>query len=198
LATSRRRAPQPTPRRHAGRGVVKPTLMRHSAKIGAGQTGLRIMVLSGPNLDRLGRREPSIYGTATLEDIHRRLEAVAQEQGASVDCRQSNHEGDLLDWIGQAADGAAEGILINPGALTHTSYALYDAVRSALIPTIEVHLSNPYAREEFRRKSVVVPACLGSVAGFGAVSYQLALLGLIDHLRTMAQSRPIVSGTRQP
>lgn len=172
--------------------------MRHSAKIGAGQTGLRIMVLSGPNLDRLGRREPSIYGTATLEDIHRRLEAVAQEQGASVDCRQSNHEGDLLDWIGQAADGAAEGILINPGALTHTSYALYDAVRSALIPTIEVHLSNPYAREEFRRKSVVVPACLGSVAGFGAVSYQLALLGLIDHLRTMAQSRPIVSGTRQP
>jgi 3-dehydroquinate dehydratase-2 len=156
------------------------------------------MVLSGPNLDRLGKREPSIYGTATLQDIHRRLEAVAQEQGALVDCRQSNHEGDLLDWIGLAADGSADGILINPGALTHTSYALYDAVRSALIPTIEVHLSNPYAREEFRRKSVIVPACLGSVAGFGAMSYQLALLALVDHLRTIAQSRPIVSGTRQP
>ncbi len=157
---------------------------------------LRVMVLSGPNLDRLGRREPSIYGTATLDDIHRRLETVAQEQGGTVDCRQSNHEGDLLDWIGQAADGAADGILINPGALTHTSYALYDAVRSALIPTIEVHLSNPYAREDFRRKSLVAPACLGTVAGFGATSYQLALLGLIDHLRTIAQSRPIVSGTR--
>jgi 3-dehydroquinate dehydratase II len=154
------------------------------------------MVLSGPNLDRLGRREPGIYGTATLEDIHRRLETVAHEQGAIVDCRQSNHEGDLLDWVGQAADGAADGILVNPGALTHTSYALYDAVRSALIPTIEVHLSNPYAREEFRRKSVVVSACLGSIAGFGATSYQLALLGLIDHLRTIAQSRPIVGDTR--
>jgi len=198
LASSRRRAPQPTPRRHAGRGVVKPALLRHASSLKAGHSAVRIMVLSGPNLDRLGRREPSIYGTATLEDIHRRLEAVGQEQGAAVDCRQSNHEGDLLDWIGQAADGAADGILINPGALTHTSYALYDAVRSALIPTVEVHLSNPYAREEFRRKSVVVPACLGSIAGLGAMSYQLALLGLIDHLRTIAQSRPIVSGPRQP
>jgi 3-dehydroquinate dehydratase-2 len=154
------------------------------------------MVISGPNLDRLGRREPSIYGTATLEDIHRRIESVAQDNGAVVDCRQSNHEGDLLDWIGQCADGAADGILINPGALTHTSYALYDAVRSALIPTIEVHLSNPFAREEFRRKSLIAPACLGKVAGFGAMSYQLALLGLLDHLRTVAQSRPIVSGPR--
>lgn len=196
MASSRRRTPQPTPRRHAGRGVVKPTLHRRASAVDVVLPMLRVMVLSGPNLDRLGRREPSIYGTATLDDIHRRLETVAQEQGGTVDCRQSNHEGDLLDWIGQAADGAADGILINPGALTHTSYALYDAVRSALIPTIEVHLSNPYAREDFRRKSLVAPACLGTVAGFGATSYQLALLGLIDHLRTIAQSRPIVSGTR--
>jgi len=196
LATSRRRTPQPTPRRHAGRGVVKPTLHRRASAVDVVLPVLRVMVLSGPNLDRLGRREPSIYGTATLDDIHRRLETVAQEQGGIVDCRQSNHEGDLLDWIGHAADGAADGILINPGALTHTSYALYDAVRSALIPTIEVHLSNPCAREKFRRKSLVAPACLGKVAGFGATSYQLALLGLIDHLRTIAQSRPIVSGTR--
>jgi 3-dehydroquinate dehydratase II len=196
LASSRRRTPQPTPRRHAGRGVVKPALHRRAAAVDVASPVLRIMVLSGPNLDRLGRREPSIYGTATLEDIHRRLDVVAQEQGSVVDCRQSNHEGDLLDWIGQAADGLADGILINPGALTHTSYALYDAVRSALIPAIEVHLSNPHSREEFRRKSLVAPACLGTVAGFGATSYQLALLGLIDHLRTIAQTRPIVSGTR--
>ncbi len=196
MASSRRRTPQPTPRRHAARGVVKPALHRSAAAVGVASPVLRIMVLSGPNLDRLGRREPSIYGTATLEDIHRRLDVVAQEQGSVVDCRQSNHEGDLLDWIGQAADGLADGMLINPGALTHTSYALYDAVRSALIPTIEVHLSNPQSREEFRRKSLVAPACLGTVAGFGATSYQLALLGLIDHLRTIAQTRPIVSGTR--
>lgn len=196
MATSRRRPPQPTPRRHAGRGAVKPALHHRRTAVEVLSPALRVMVISGPNLDRLGRREPSIYGTATLDDIHRRLENVAQENGAVVDCRQSNHEGDLLDWIGQSADGAADGILINPGALTHTSYALYDAVRSALIPTIEVHLSNPFAREEFRRKSLIAPACLGKVAGFGAMSYQLALLGLLDHLRTVAQSRPIVSGPR--
>ena len=196
MATSRRRPPQPTPRRHAGRGAVKPALHHRRTAVEVLSPALRVMVISGPNLDRLGRREPSIYGTATLDDIHRRLENVAQENGAVVDCRQSNHEGDLLDWIGQSADGAADGILINPGALTHTSYALYDAVRSALIPTIEVHLSNPFAREEFRRKSLIAPACLGKVAGFGAMSYQLALMGLLDHLRTLAQSRPIVSGQR--
>jgi len=196
VATSRRRPPQPTPRRHAGRGAVKPALHHRRTAVEVLSPALRVMVISGPNLDRLGRREPSIYGTATLDDIHRRLENVAQENGAVVDCRQSNHEGDLLDWIGQSADGAADGILINPGALTHTSYALYDAVRSALIPTIEVHLSNPHAREEFRRKSLIAPACLGKVAGFGAMSYQLALMGLLDHLRTVAQSRPIVSGQR--
>ena len=196
MAASRRRTPQPTPRRHAGRGVVKPALHRRPAAVDMALPTLRVMVISGPNLDRLGRREPSIYGTATLDDIHRRLETVAQDYGAVVDCRQSNHEGDLLDWIGQSADGAADGIVINPGALTHTSYALYDAVRSALIPTIEVHLSNPDAREEFRRKSLVAPACSGKVAGFGAMSYQLALVGLLDHLRTVAQSRPIVSGSR--
>ena len=196
MATSRRRPPQPTPRRHAGRGAVKPALHHRRTAVEVLSPALRVMVISGPNLDRLGRREPSIYGTATLDDIHRRLENVAQENGAVVDCRQSNHEGDLLDWIGQSADGAADGILINPGALTHTSYALYDAVRSALIPTIEVHLSNPYAREEFRRKSLIAPACLGKVAGFGAMSYQLALMGMLDHLRTVAQSRPIVSGQR--
>jgi 3-dehydroquinate dehydratase-2 len=156
----------------------------------------RVLVLSGPNLDRLGRREPSIYGTDTLEDIHRRLAAEGKELGVEVDCRQSNHEGDLIDWIGQAADGSADGVLINPGALTHTSYALYDALRAALLPTIEVHLSNPDAREEFRRRSRVAPACLGRVAGFGAASYRLALRGLVEHLRLQAQTRPLARGER--
>jgi 3-dehydroquinate dehydratase-2 len=158
--------------------------------------GLRVLVLSGPNLDRLGRREPSIYGTATLEDIHRRLEVQAKELGVKVDCRQTNHEGELIDWIGQAADGTADAILINPGALTHTSYAIYDALRSALIPTVEVHLSNPDAREEFRRRSRVAPACVGRIAGFGAGSYLLALVGIVEHLRATERARPLARAER--
>ena len=196
MATSRRRAPQPSIRRAPARGVTQVTKRRQPVPMTREGSLLRVLVLSGPNLDRLGRREPSIYGTATLEDIHRRLEVQGKELGVSVDCRQSNHEGDLIDWIGQAADGAADAILINPGALTHTSYALYDALRSALLPTIEVHLSNPDAREEFRRRSRVAPACLGRVAGFGATSYLLALVGLVEHLRMTAGTRPIARAER--
>jgi len=143
---------------------------------------LRIMVLSGPNLDRLGKREPDIYGTKGLASIHSELERIAAEQGVELDCRQSNHEGDLVSYIGEAADGEFAGILINPGALTHTSYALYDAIKGAGLPTVEVHLSNPDAREAFRRESRVAPACLGRVAGFGAGSYMLALQGLLARL----------------
>lgn len=197
MATRRRRAPQPSVRRVPARGVAtvvtKRTPTEDAATVGPRP---RVLVLSGPNLDRLGRREPSIYGTDTLEDIHRRLESEGKALGAVVDCRQSNHEGDLIDWIGQAADGAADGILINPGALTHTSYALYDALRAAQRPTIEVHLSNPDAREEFRRRSRVAPACLGRVAGFGAGSYLLALRGLTEHLRNLSQTRPLARGER--
>ena len=141
-----------------------------------------MLVLSGPNLDRLGRREPEIYGTQTLPEIHARLERAASDRGCSVDCRQSNHEGALIDWIGSAKERGFAGILINPGALTHTSYALYDALRGACLPAIEVHLSNPDAREAFRRRSRVAPACVGRVAGFGAGSYLLALDGLLGHL----------------
>jgi 3-dehydroquinate dehydratase-2 len=140
------------------------------------------LVLSGPNLDRLGKREPEIYGATTLAQIHETLARLARERGHSVDCRQSNHEGDLVTWIGEAADRAYAGILINPGALTHTSYALYDAIKGAGLPTIEVHLSNPDAREPFRRESRVAPACVGRVAGFGAGSYVLALEGLFARL----------------
>lgn len=142
-----------------------------------------MLVLSGPNLDRLGRREPAIYGKTTLDEIHRELATAAERAAASVDCRQSNHEGDLIDWIGESADQGYAGILINPGALTHTSYALYDALLAAGIPAVEVHLSNPEAREPFRRRSRTAPACIGKVAGFGARSYLLALSGLLEHVK---------------
>jgi 3-dehydroquinate dehydratase-2 len=141
-----------------------------------------ILVLSGPNLQLLGTREPKIYGKETLAAIHTRLEAIAQERGARVDCRQSNHEGELCDWLGRAPTERFDGVLINAGAFTHTSLALYDAIRAIALPTVEVHLSNPEAREAYRHESKLAPACLGKVAGFGSNSYVLALRGLLDHL----------------
>ena len=143
---------------------------------------IRILILSGPNLNRLGKREPHIYGSTTLAQIHERLAKSAEQRGAAVDCRQSNHEGDLIDWIGAAEDDGFAAILINPGAFTHTSYALYDAVKGSSLPTVELHLSNPDAREEFRRESKIAPACLGRIAGFGAASYGLALGAMLDRL----------------
>ena len=139
----------------------------------------RVLCLSGPNLQLLGSREPSIYGAATLADIHARLAEVAASRGASVDCRQSNHEGDLVDWIGAAPGDGFAAIVLNPGAYTHTSIALHDALKAVGLPAVEVHLSNPDAREEFRRHSFVAPACVGRVAGFGALSYELGLLGAL-------------------
>lgn len=139
----------------------------------------RYLVLSGPNLHRLGRREPSIYGSQTLAEIHGELASYASSRGVSVDCRQSNHEGELVEWIGAAGDEGFAGIVFNPGAYTHTSYALYDAIRACDVAVVEVHLSNPDAREPFRRKSCVAPACLGRVAGFGAHSYRLGLEALL-------------------
>lgn len=139
----------------------------------------RYLVLSGPNLHRLGRREPSIYGSQTLAEIHDEVAAFASSRGAAVECRQSNHEGELVEWIGAAGDEGFAGIVFNPGAYTHTSYALYDAIRACDVPVVEVHLSNPDAREPFRRKSCVAPACLGRVAGFGAKSYRLGLEALL-------------------
>jgi 3-dehydroquinate dehydratase-2 len=142
----------------------------------------KVLVLSGPNLDRLGRREPEIYGSTTLAQIHERLAREAKARWASVECRQSNHEGDLVTWIGSAGDDGFAGIVINPGALTHTSYALYDALRGVGLPAVEVHISNPDAREPFRRRSRIAPAVFGRIAGFGAASYSLALTGLLDRL----------------
>jgi 3-dehydroquinate dehydratase II len=140
-----------------------------------------ILVLSGPNLQLLGTREPEIYGTQTLADIHRRLVIRGKELGVAVTARQSNHEGELLDWIGEARTKHA-GILLNGAAYTHTSLALFDALKAVAIPCVEVHLSNPEAREAYRHGSKIAPACVAKVSGFGADSYLLALEGLVRYL----------------
>ena len=134
-----------------------------------------IYVLNGPNLNVLGMREPEIYGHDTLDDIAGRLEDRAQELGLEIDMRQSNHEGHLVDWLHEAQAEGARAVLLNAGAFTHTSVALHDAIKAIRIPVIEVHLSNPHRREEFRHKSYIGMAALGTFAGFGANSYLLAL-----------------------
>jgi len=140
---------------------------------------MRVMLLNGPNLNLLGEREPDIYGERSWDDIEAELRQVAAEMGLELECRQSNHEGDLVDWVQEARTGHV-GLIINPGALTHYSYALQDALRALGIPSIEVHLTNPQAREGWRRKSVISPAVTGVIAGFGPLSYRLALLALKD------------------
>lgn len=134
-----------------------------------------IFVLNGPNLNLLGTREPEIYGRDTLDDIAASLEDRAKALGLAIDMRQSNHEGHLIDWLHEAQGKGAHAVLLNAGALTHTSIGLYDAIKSIKVPVIEVHLSNPHTREAFRHKSYVGMAAKGTVAGFGARSYLLAL-----------------------
>ncbi len=134
-----------------------------------------VYVLNGPNLNLLGTREPAIYGHDTLDDIAGRLDDRARELGLTVDLRQSNHEGHLVDWLHEAQVEGARAVLINAGALTHTSIALYDAILAIVTPVIEVHLSNPHAREAMRHTSYVGMAAKGTIAGFGAQSYLLAL-----------------------
>ena len=137
--------------------------------------GSVIYVLNGPNLNLLGLREPDIYGHDTLDDIAGQMEDRAQALGLTIDLRQSNHEGHLIDWLHEAQAEGAKAVLLNAGAFTHTSLALYDAIRSIKTPVIEVHISNPAAREEYRRHSYVGMAAKGCISGFGAKSYMLAL-----------------------
>ena len=141
----------------------------------------KILVLHGPNLNLLGLREPGVYGNVTLDEINTRLNALAGQRNAELRILQSNHEGVLIDAI-QDARTWAKGILINPGGFTHTSVALRDAVSGVALPTVEVHLSNIYAREEFRHHSYLSPVCVGTLAGFGWRSYLLGLTALLDKI----------------
>jgi 3-dehydroquinate dehydratase-2 len=134
-----------------------------------------VFVLNGPNLNLLGLREPDIYGHDTLDDIAASLDDRARELGLEIDLRQSNHEGHLIDWLHEAQARGARAVLLNAGGFTHTSVALHDAIKSVKTPVIEVHLSNPHTREDFRHVSLVGRAARGTICGFGALSYTLAL-----------------------
>lgn len=139
---------------------------------------MRILFLNGPNLNLLGRREPEIYGRTTLAEIETAVRRLAAERGVEVEFRQSNSEGELVDWI-HGAQGRFDAVVLNAGAYTHTSLALRDAIAGTGIPTVEIHLSNVHAREEFRRNSVIAPVCRGVICGFGVRSYLLGLEAVI-------------------
>jgi 3-dehydroquinate dehydratase II len=145
-----------------------------------------ILVLHGANLNRLGTRQPEIYGAQTLPDLEQQIKTWATELGLSATCQQTNFEGQLLEWVQTAAESGYTAIIINPGAWTHYSYALRDAIAGQPLPVLEVHLSNIHAREEFRHKSVIAAVCAGSMVGLGADGYRLALL----HLAQKLDSKP--------
>jgi 3-dehydroquinate dehydratase-2 len=152
---------------------------------------MKILVLNGPNLNLLGQREPAVYGHATLADVERLCREAGARLGAEVECRQSNHEGVLVDWVHEAGaalrSGEAIGIVFNAGAYTHTSIALHDAIKGTGVAVVEVHISNVHAREAFRHHSVLSPAAAGIVVGFGVDGYVLAIEGLV---RKLAPPRP--------
>jgi 3-dehydroquinate dehydratase-2 len=151
-----------------------------------------IWVLNGPNLNLLGTREPAVYGSTTIADLERACRTAAQAHGAEIDFRQSNHEGVLIDWLhaaGAAPAGSVAGIVLNAGAYTHTSVALHDAIKAIAPPVIEVHLSNVHAREPFRHRSFLSPACAGIVVGFGVAGYAMAIDALARGAAQAAQRR---------
>ncbi|NKE05054.1 MULTISPECIES: type II 3-dehydroquinate dehydratase [Mesobacillus] len=135
----------------------------------------KILLLNGPNLNRLGKREPGIYGVKTLKDLEDKIIRLGEERKVEVTCFQSNHEGELIDKLHEAEDTGMDGIIFNPGAFTHYSYAIRDAIAGIDCPVIEVHISNVYQREEFRHKSVIAPVSVGQIAGLGVLGYELAL-----------------------
>ena len=141
----------------------------------------RILIIHGPNLNLIGSREPEVYGESTLSDIDERLRSHAETAGASVRSFQSNHEGSIIDAV-QEAVGLVDGLVINPGAHAHYSIAIRDAISGVDLPAVEVHMSNIHAREPFRRSSVIAPACLGLICGFGWHSYLLGMDALLKHL----------------
>ncbi len=142
----------------------------------------KILVLNGPNLNLTGLREPDHYGNATLDEINSALYEAAASLGIDTVFFQSNHEGDIIDYIHSAKDNF-DGIILNAGAFTHYSYAIRDAIAAVDVPTVEVHMSNIHAREEFRHLSVIAPVCIGSISGFGSFSYHLALAALIERFK---------------
>lgn len=153
---------------------------------------LRLLVLHGPNLNLLGRREQALYGTTSLDSLNKVMVRYAAKEGLHVDIRQSNIEGELVTWI-QQAQGRYDGLIINPAGYTHTSVALRDAVAAVALPTVEVHLTNIHQREEFRHKSFVAGVALAQISGFGPTGYLLALQGLKQHLQSRAATK-----SRQP
>ena len=143
---------------------------------------LKIGIINGPNLNMLGKRDPNIYGNLTLEEMNHKIESFAKEENIELTIKQSNSEGEIIDYI-QYFSSQVDGLVINPAAYTHYSYAIADALRDCPIPTIEVHLSDIYSREDFRRKSVTASACTEQIAGFGYQSYILAIYALQDLIR---------------
>jgi len=146
---------------------------------------LKIGIINGPNLNMLGKRDQKIYGDLTLEEINHELKSFAVKEGIKLTLKQSNFEGEIIEFI-QQFSSQVDGLIINPAAYTHYSYAIADAIRDCQIPTIEVHLSNIFSREDFRGKSVTAPACIGQIAGFGYQSYILAIHALQDFLKKKA------------
>ena len=151
-------------------------------------TAKTIFVLNGPNLNLLGTREPAIYGSATLADVEALCRETAKRFGLAADCRQSNREGELIDFVHEARSTAAVGIVINAGGYSHTSIALHDALVAVQLPTVEVHVSNIYAREEFRHHSFTARAAFASLCGFGIDGYRLAITGLASKIGASAQA----------
>jgi 3-dehydroquinate dehydratase-2 len=157
---------------------------------------MKILVIHGPNLQLLGGRQPTIYGTADLTSINRDLERLAGLRGATLTIVQSNHEGEIVELIG-GSKGRYDAVLINPAAYTHTSVAIRDAVEACGLPTVEVHLSNIYAREPFRHQSLIAPVCRGQVSGFGAASYRLGLEAILASGPASAAPRAKAAASRR-